>query len=592
MNAIRSTLLFAFALALALWPHRAAQAQPSARHALLVGVTDYQPDAYDNSNRTRKKLRNLVTPCTDIERIGTQLEVLGWKPAGDADAEVEPLCNATDDAIGGRIKELIDEYDDPTKFLFIYLAGHGAQIGDRNYIFGQEAVLNLEQAERRLAQSPSNILFQGQAIELVADLFARANYSEFKGNILLVLDSCRDDPLYSSIRTGTHATLTAPLIAADSAGIMVLYATTPGQRISDGAGTSFMVDSLVQKLQAGATVDRIVGDVRRDVREKTRDTLNQQKPERVGSLNDSSLCFAGCAEVHAAHPPAAPPTALALAWPHPPRWRASPDFDQEPGVPVRAQAMVEPLKTAQVERVFAQALPEAQVDAQVQPLRVDVYWCDAADGGGKQRAEAFARRLRDDGGSQAVGGALLTEVTLRPLGRDDNARAQYALDEDVVRFDADSATERAWARRMGSLAQEPLSLRGDRSNSFGSVSTYFCAGSDVAPRAGKLWIQVADAGQRGIGLVLGDLIRRNVDSLWVENDIEVVATSPASTQVRYFHEQDRELAERIAAAAALRLTARPVVTYLPKYASGVDPGKLELWIGRSVTAEGLMDSAE
>jgi hypothetical protein len=558
------------------------------RHALLIGVNDYQPSNYDNSDRKRKRLRNLSTPCEDVERVGARLEALGWQGATDPQPEIEVLCDPTDDAMDARIEDLIEQYDDPRKFLFVYLAGHGAQIGARTYIFGKQAELDLDMAERRLTQSSSNILFQGQSIELVADLFARANYAEYQGNVLLVLDSCRDDPLYSSIKTGA-STLTAPVIDTDSAGIIVLYATTPGRRVSDGSGTSFLADSLVRLIDSGLTVDRIVGNVMRDVRDKSKLTLNPQKPERTGALTESSWCFAGCtAPVVAASPPPS-----GLAWQPRVRRRAGAAFDQEPPAAATVPAKSAVPRPERFESLFQQTAMTQQ-QAQAEPLVMDVYWCDDGGGGAahRERAEAFVKELQGAGTGRTTGGAFLTDVRLRALSAEDNARVQYGIDRDLVRYDADSASEQAWAKRLAGLAGEPLALRGDRSNTPGKMSLFFCAGMDVPARAGKLWVQVARPAQRGIGLVLADQVRRGVETLWVESEIEVVESSPDESQVRYFHAEDAALAERIADSAGQRLAVRPVVKHLPMYATRVEPGKLELWLGRNVDFEGLVDAAE
>ena len=75
---------------------------------------------------------------------------------------------------------------------------------------------------------------------------------------------------------------------------------------------------------------------------------------------------------------------------------------------------------------------------------------------------------------------------------------------------------------------------------------------------------------------MGDLLEA-IPRANIPAGIEVVARSPASTEVRFFHAGDRDLVFRAAAALETRLRTPVQIRYLPQF-SAVAPGQMEVWL--------------
>lgn len=563
------------------------------RYALLVGVKQYQPEGYNNTDSSRAMLSNLNTPCDDVEKIAARLTEVGWRADYKDNPEVETICDATDDQIATRIKDLVEEFDHEDRFLFVYLAGHGVQVNSRNYIFSSNAILNLTSASDRLTNNPKNVVFQGQSIELVQDLFGRAG-DYYRGNILLVLDSCRNDPLYLATMSSAlnNVPLTAPQISQQSDGIMVVYATTPGLRISDGYSSSYLANSLVNSIVPGRTVDSVISTVKRDVRTATRHTANPQAPERVGTLNNGNLCFAGCATA------ASPTVSVALAdqqYSHAATnnflryveshsdvsFHFGPMLNVSLGLP-RFSKFLDRAKA--VERGISNASNDANID---------IYWCEGNEGAAREeKANMLAKSIIGAGSDIVVNESSLTRVRTRPLSREENLNPKNRVSTDTVRIDSDSPVERGWAEELRRAVPYELSVEELREDSLGYVKVYLCDGVEELPVATKLWVHVPSAESKGIGLILSDEIRRNVEGLLVEDYVDVVEVSPDKTQVRYFYDADRELAYRIADAVAPRLKVKPLVNPIDNSGLQMGPNRLELWIGKNTSARDLRELAE
>ncbi|WP_374943961.1 hypothetical protein [Sphingomonas sp.] len=113
--------------------------------------------------------------------------------------------------------------------------------------------------------------------------------------------------------------------------------------------------------------------------------------------------------------------------------------------PVQATGQPAMVTTQPKPLVQAQEPGERRVpEGALLPGKVDIFWCETdADGGAahRDRAERIAPALRDTGG---VG-----RVRVRALAAATNARSDYGIDADIVRFDPD---ERAAADAVARLA--------------------------------------------------------------------------------------------------------------------------------------------
>ncbi len=578
-----------FLLSVSTLPVLGQPVNPVKRYALLVGVKDYQPLGYDNRDRHRLMLRNLHTPCEDIERIATQLEMVGWKREESPESnEIEVICDANDDQIAGRIKDLIEGFDDENGFLFVYLSGHGVQINNRSYIFAKHAVLDMPRAAKRLKNNPSNVVFQGQSIELSQDLFMRAN-EFYGGNILLVLDSCRDDPLYlETMHTELQVPITSPQIAQQSDGIMVLYATTPGKRVSDGIGLSYLADAFVRNIQLGMTVDKVVSEVKKDVRIKTRHTHVPQAPERLGSLNNADICFAGCVERAASTIP--PRRSNALFASRPPLKAALYRYFASP------HSGVDGVGSSRLPHKYRNLFQSAarkneKIEMRPSAINVDIFWCEDGDIGRELKASQLGELISKMKG-EVISGSKLERVRIRALSAEENLRPAYRVDENVIRIDKNSIRQSEWAKAIASASTIPLKVDAEGTTGLDSIDVVLCSGARTAERAPRIWIHVPSIEHNGVALVLRDEINRHVSEVKVETYIDIKPISPEVTQVRYFHKQDEAVALDIAKAIGLRLRVKPTVVYMPKYANITSPKRLELWVGRGSNSAVLIPGVD
>jgi hypothetical protein len=605
-------------------------AQAPRRHAILIGVERYAPappaapaaapppaaeaapaaPAAPEPDPDLVTLDDLQTPCDDVDAISAQLQQLGWKDYGPGDPEyaqdeITVLCDEPLETVRNEINARIEAYIQPKDFLFIYMAGHGAEINGRNYFFGTDARLDMANARQRLQAYRGNKLFLTTALELAKDVFDNAGRF-YTGNIFLVLDTCRDDPFaYTRIETSLGvAPLTSINVSQDSRGFLVLYAAAPGAVIEDGTTGSYLARTLVDDMQSSLTVDLISSNVKRDVSDRTRDNAIVQDPGRTGSLNRGEICFSGCAlfardaardSLRALR--AAKPSVL---WP---RVRAHADTSlQEDPLPVidpaaaavAPAAMVQPAPAvltgeeptpALYQTIYQQQSLEAEPDT----VDFDVFWCQG-DGEAQayQSAAEFSRMLasRGDAKLRDETGSVVGQVRTRPLSIAENAAADLRVHEDVVRYDDNSQRESIWAATAARFTD--LAREGVRSNTPDSIDVYFCRNATAQAAPARVWVQVARQEQRGTATLLIDTVRKAVADAWVESEVEVVESSPDRSQVRYFFSADRANAQLVADAIAPGLGAPPQVAYVKLWSSRAKPGQLEIWIGKDFEAMGAM----
>jgi hypothetical protein len=149
-----------------------------------------------------------------------------------------------------------------------YYAGHGLQVGLRNYLVPTDAQL---QAERDLE-------FETVALDFVMRQMEIGR--EGKTNIVF-LDACRDNPLARNLARsmGTRSVGVGRGLAEVQAGIgtFIAYSTKPGEVAQDGEGrNSPFTAALAKAVKApGKSLTAVMVDVRKDVLAATR---NRQVP--------------------------------------------------------------------------------------------------------------------------------------------------------------------------------------------------------------------------------------------------------------------------------------------------------------------------
>jgi hypothetical protein len=239
----------------------------------------------------------------------------------------------------------------------------------------------------------------------------------------------------------------------------------------------------------------------------------------------------------------------------------------------------------------SEELRSAKVTSNVADMNVDVLWCEDDDGDREILASTIAEKISQKN-EVVIGNARLDRVRLRPLGEEENQRPAYRVSNNIIRVHKDSPRQMQWADEISALSEVPLTTEAESTNALDSISVILCGGAQAAESAPRVWIHVPSVEQQGVGLLLGEQIRRRNGLVKVEGYIEVVPESPDATQVRYFHKEDRTTAEDVASAAGARLSGTPAVVFMPEYAERMAPKRLELWVGKGRASASLLPSAD
>ena len=176
------------------------------KHALVIGNSNYSG------------LTPLANPVNDANDIAAVLEYLGFTVEKVLNGDLEQMESAAT-----RLRERLSEAENAYGFFFY--AGHGVQSGGENFLIPVNANIPGENALRTRAMSVQMIL---------DDLNDAGN-----GLNVVVLDACRDNPFGWS-RSGTRGLSIVTRQPADS---IIVYATSAGQRASDGDGRNGLFTS-------------------------------------------------------------------------------------------------------------------------------------------------------------------------------------------------------------------------------------------------------------------------------------------------------------------------------------------------------------
>jgi hypothetical protein len=228
-------------------------ARADTRIALVIGNGRYQSTA------------PLANPGNDATDVAAALGRLGF----DARLVLDASRREMDRAIGQFARDAKG-----ADSALIYFAGHGMQFEGRNYVVPVDAEL----------QDDISVRYELTAVD---DLKAALENS--RGVKILVLDSCRDNPLATKLarslsvthRDATEARGLAPFKQPN--GIVVAYATQADQTAEDGSGrnspfsAAFLKELQTPRLEVAALFRKIQEDVYRS-------TNGEQWPELSISL--------------------------------------------------------------------------------------------------------------------------------------------------------------------------------------------------------------------------------------------------------------------------------------------------------------------
>jgi len=219
-------------------------AAPEKRTALVIG----------NGAYSSAPLKNPVNDATDI---AATLKRLGFDVILKKNASMQDMENAIRD-FGSRLKR-------GGEGLFFY-AGHGVQIGGKNYLIPIGAKIDKE----------TDAKYQAIDAEMVLDEMANA------GNHvnIMILDACRDNPLGRSLRGAGRG---LAIISDAPQGMLITYSTSPGKTAADGEGRNSRYTAALIKYmtEPGQPVEQVFKKVRQTL---TAQSDGKQIPWELSSL--------------------------------------------------------------------------------------------------------------------------------------------------------------------------------------------------------------------------------------------------------------------------------------------------------------------
>jgi hypothetical protein len=265
MRAVAGLIAAVLALVFGSLPDAVAQGSDK-RIALVVG----------NSNYTY--VGKLPNPRGDAERMAAALRALNFKVTLVLDADQVAMRKAMV-AFGRALRE------SDVVGLFYY-AGHGLQVGARNYLIPVSANI----------QDETEVGIESVGLEEFLATMERP------GNPIniVILDACRDNPFPRAFRT-SNAGL-APIEAPR--GSYLAYATSPGSTASDGYTGSPYSTALIRAMQMdGLSIEEVFKQTRRDVLTETK---GSQTPWETSSITRDFVFKPGAANRTAVVPPPPP----------------------------------------------------------------------------------------------------------------------------------------------------------------------------------------------------------------------------------------------------------------------------------------------
>lgn len=163
---------------------------------------------YGNDNYPESPLKN---PVNDAESVKEKLTNLGFHCIVRTNAKVKEMDEG--------LTDFAEQLDNSDVALFFF-AGHGMQIDGMNYLTAIDTKFQSE-ADAKYSSLPLN-----KVIETMEDGHNQTS--------IIILDACRNNPYERRWRGGVGTRGLAPVYAPK--GMIVAYATSPGQVASDGTG--------------------------------------------------------------------------------------------------------------------------------------------------------------------------------------------------------------------------------------------------------------------------------------------------------------------------------------------------------------------
>jgi len=260
---------------------RSAPQREGRRIALVVGNSRYESSPLPN-------------PANDASLVAQTLTGLGFEVRLQQDGDQKAMKRAIQE-----FGTALEQGGVDTVGLF-YFAGHGVQLGGRNYLIPVGARIERDADLEIEAVGAEWILEQMR--------FARNRLN------FVILDACRNNPFARSFRSGSAglAKMDAP------AGVLIAYSTAPGEVAADGDGRNSPYTAALARAMRESTdpAELMFKQVRNDVR---RVTAERQTPWESSSLTGQNFYFASVGGAAQPDPSADAPaaTAATAAMPRP-----------------------------------------------------------------------------------------------------------------------------------------------------------------------------------------------------------------------------------------------------------------------------------
>ena len=170
------------------------------RTALVIGNASYSED-----------LGALKNPGNDATDMAATLRQLGFTVTLVRDANYQRM----DEAVEDFSRQLL-----PGSVGVFYYAGHGVQMGGRNYLIPLDAHIT------------TTAVVASQALDAEAVLARMEATGQGQALTIMILDACRNTPVMRGLRSLSRGL--APMQAPG--GSLIAYATSPGSVAKDGPG--------------------------------------------------------------------------------------------------------------------------------------------------------------------------------------------------------------------------------------------------------------------------------------------------------------------------------------------------------------------